>query len=178
MSRIITDESNKKLHREYRLRFLSMLFFILTGVIVINVLLISTSYLLLTLYERAYTTESSSERDNEVSKMNQEFALKVTQVHALSQKIPSQTGTVNMNVAHLLFGYVREGIGIQAIEILPTDDVSNITLRGTATTRDVLLQFQNAIKQNPSFQDFSIPIESLAKQKDISFNVTFTYHEN
>jgi len=176
MSRIITDESNKKLRREYRLRFLSTLFFALAGVIVINVLLVSSSYLLLTLYERAYTTESSS--NEEVSKMNEQFALKVAQVHALSQKIPSQADTVNMGVANLLFGYVRDGIAIQAIEIISVEDVSNITLRGTATTRDVLLQFQNTIKSNPSFQDFSIPIESLAKQKDISFNVTFTYHEN
>jgi L-asparaginase/Glu-tRNA(Gln) amidotransferase subunit D len=39
-------------------------------------------------------------------------------------------------------------------------------------------KFQEVIKKDLSIKDFIIPIETITKQKDIVFNVTFTHHEN
>lgn len=178
MSRIIPNELNKKIRREYRLRFFSVLFFTLAIIIFINIFLVSSSYLLLFLYERAYTQNNSLKTNEEVVKIKEQFILKVLQVDALARKIPSQANGVKINSIDTLFSYINTGIDIQAVEIVSSSQDSKITLRGTAATRDALLQFQDKINKNPSFKDFSIPIDLLAKQKDISFNVTFTYHEN
>ena len=144
MSRIISPELNKKLRIEYKLRFFTLLFFLISIAILINIALVASSYVLLYMYEKTYTEPVSPKKIEEIS-MNEEFTKKVSQVHALGQKVIFDT---------------------------------KITLRGIAYTRDSLIEFENKIKQDTSFKDFSIPIDAFTKQKDISFSVTFTYHEN
>jgi hypothetical protein len=55
---------------------------------------------------------------------------------------------------------------------------STIVLRATASNREDVLAFEKKLKADPVFKDFSVPIESLARQKDISIQVTFPYYEN
>jgi hypothetical protein len=177
MTRIISLELNKKLRREYRMRFASVFFITVAIAIFVNIFLVSSSYLLLTLYERAYILNNSSKQSEEMNKIREQFNTQVNQVHLLSKKIPSDTKVVDIETARKLFGYVNEGVVITAMEIEPKEKNPQITLRGTSTTRDALLTFQDTVKQDALFKDFSIPIESLTKQKDISFNVSFIYYE-
>lgn len=178
MPRIISKELNNKLRQEYRLRFFALLFITLFAVIIINILLVSSSYLLLTLYEKAYTTSDSFKRNDELSQINKNFNTKLAQVYSLTKKIPVQSNDLAIKVSTILFEYANKGIDLNAIEIVQTTNVSNITLRGVALTREDALLFQDKIKQDVRFKDFSIPIESLTKQRDISLNANFTYHEN
>ncbi len=145
--------------------------------VLVSLTLLSSSYLLLSLYERAYALENLDGKNEEVTRMNENFNARVLHVHSLVQKVPSLESVVDIQIADVLLGYANSSIDIQAIEILPTGEITNITLRGSALTREALLQFQSTIQNNPSFKDLSIPVETLTKQKDISFNVNFTYHE-
>lgn len=178
MTRIISEELNKKLKREYKLRFFSILFFSLSFILVINIFLVSPSYLLLSLYEKAYTLNNYSSDHENKTKMLDEFNKKLLQVYELSRKVPQNTKGVNTNITHILFDYAGGAITLNSIELLDETASTKVTIRGLATTRDLLLQFQNVIKQDTRFADFNIPIETLAKQKDLNFNVTFNYHEN
>lgn len=174
MTRIISEEANKVLKKEYTLRFFSVLFFTLFVVICLNLAFISSSYLLLYLYEKAYVTNNSN-ATNETTELYQQVTQKTKDLNQLSSKISVDKKISTVDVAGKIFENRGEGITIQSIEILSD---SKITLRGVADTRDIILAFQNRMQQNPMFKDFSIPIESLAPQKDVSFNLTFTYYEN
>lgn len=178
MPRIISPELNKKLRREYRLRFLSILFFVCSFAIITSILLLSSSYLLLSLYEKAYSSESATREGEAVTKLNENFNKKVNQVHALVQKLPIKNQVADIEIANLLFAYANEGVKLETIEISPDAGKTLVTIRGNALTRDTLLQFRDRINNDSKFKDFVIPIESLTRQKDVSFNVNFTYHEN
>jgi Tfp pilus assembly protein PilN len=174
MTRIIPEEINKILRKEYRLRFFTVLFFTISLIIIVNLTFVSSSYLLLYLYEKAYTTNTSN-TNNESIKLNEEVKQKTEELYVLSRKIELSEKKTSTQVASDLFAYVQEGVLIQTLEIM---EDSSITIRGTASTRQALIDFQDRLKQDPMFKDFSIPIETLARQKDVAFNVTFTYYEN
>jgi hypothetical protein len=89
MTRIISLELNKKLRKEYRLRFFSLFFFMISIVSLVNIAMMISPYVLLSMYEDIYTNEKSSENKKmEILKDNERLDLKISQVHALSQKIP------------------------------------------------------------------------------------------
>jgi len=49
-------------------------------------------------------------------------------------------------------------------------------LRGNATTRNDLLQFISAIRNHPSFREIESPVENILKERNISFTLSFTIH--
>ncbi len=144
-----------------------------------NITTMISSYVLLSLYENIYINEKSSESKKiDLVKDNENLDLKISQVHALSQKIPLKINLIDTNVAKDIINYAGQDVSIDSIEISPDQGVSKVTIRGLALTRDSLLRFQEVIKKDPSIKDFVIPIETITKQKDIVFNVTFTHNEN
>ena len=174
MTRIIPEQLNKTLKKEYTLRFFSVLFFVLFLVIFLSLTFVSSTYLLLHLYEKAYV-KNGSNTSNETTQLYQQVTQKTEDLYALSSKITIDKKISTVDVAQKIFEKGGEGITIQSIEMLSD---SKITLRGVANTREGILAFQNRMQQDPMFKDFSIPVESLARQKDVSFNLTFTYYEN
>ncbi len=146
--------------------------------VLITIALVSSSYLLLSLYEKAYVNETLNNKGEVATQLSDNFNAKVEQVHTLVQKIPTSAYADNFQVMNALFQSANSGIKINAVEIMPEAQSTLITLRGEALTRDALLQFQDQIEQDARFEGFSIPIESLTKQRDISFAVNFIYHEN
>lgn len=173
MPRIISDTHNKKIKLEYKLRFFSVLFFWLGIALFLNLIFISSSYLFLVLYEKAYALAPST--NEETTQKNNEVKNSLNQVHALSQKIVTDPDTPFVEMTNRLLEYAGTEVALASIEI--TKD-STITLRATALNREDVLSFEKKLKADPAFKDFSVPIESLARQKDISIQVTFTYYEN
>ena len=173
MTRIISDELNKKLKKEYRLRFFTLLFFILAGIVLINIAFVSSSYLLLHLYEKIYVKNTSV---NSVAvELYEKNKQKTEDLHSLSMKIPKQENGSYTKIAQEIRVLAGEQITIHSLEILTA---SKITLRAQAKTREDVIEFQNRVERSGLFDNFSVPIEVLAKQKDIAFDVTFSYHEN
>lgn len=175
MSKIISPELNKKIRKEYTLRFFTLLFFFISSSIIISIIFVSSSYLILSMYEKTYLEPVSSKKLEEIS-VNNEFTKKLSALHMLSQKVIFDTN-IPLLVTQKLFEYASGVVEINSFEIKPDVSTAKITLRGVSPTRDALIQFENRIKQDASFTDFSIPIDTFAKQKDISFAVTFAYHE-
>lgn len=57
------------------------------------------------------------------------------------------------------------------------DDISikesNVSLRGYALTRDILLTFKNTLESAPYVSNFDFPLSNLVKTTDINFNLSF-----
>ncbi len=176
MPRILTPESNKKIKREYRLRFLVALLAACAGSCVLAILFLIPSYALLDSYETAYSVSESDKAQEEIAEVNEEYTNRLAEVHELSGMIP-ESSPGYARVLDMLFSYEGGGLELSAVELQKSGENVSVTLRGTAQTRDVLLAFDESISSNDSFSGFKLPIEALTKQSDISFNVTFNYHE-
>lgn len=177
MTRLITLELNKKLKKEYRLRFLSTLFFSLGLVFFIHMILALSSYILLNMYEKIY--QKSLQADNgEALKQYEDFVARTSNIITLSKKIPKQATVSATDIFEKIQTHGSNQISFNVFELQIAEDKKNITIRGAATTRDALIEFNDKMKTENAFSDFAIPLETLTKQRDISFEVTFTYNEN
>ena len=174
MTRIIPTELNKKIKREYALRFLSAFFFLASFVMLINISLVSSSYLLLHLYEKAYIQNTSSSENESALKLREDINEKTEKLFYLANSYIEKKEVEQLTISSKLFELAGDTVSIQAIEINDTE----IILRGSTKNRDDLLVFQNKMKQQDMFKNFEIPIEVLAKQRDLSFNVNFSYVKN
>ncbi|MEN9921178.1 MAG: hypothetical protein RLZZ517_156 [Candidatus Parcubacteria bacterium] len=173
--RIISEELNKILKKEYKFRFFTLLFLYSSIVILVTIALISSSYLLLYLYEKAYVKQGLFV-NNEILELDKINIQKTEDLYQLSRKIITEDKTeASIGATKILFEYASGLVSISSIEI---SQDSKITLRAVAHTRESLIVFNDKVKADATFNDFDIPIEALAKQKDINFSVTFTYHEN
>jgi hypothetical protein len=176
MPRISTIKSNKILRREYRLRFITAFLMGIALAILISIIFILPSYTLLSFYEKSYEKSSTSEEQLTNQKMNQEYLQKLDGVHELSQKI--DTNSVNhLKVIQKLSEYAANSVTFNVVELSSTGEGLDITLRGQAVSREALLSFEDKIDSDTNFTGFDIPIETLTKPTNISFNIIFTYHE-
>jgi hypothetical protein len=176
MPRIITPESNKRLKREYRLRFLVTLLLSSALAIGLTAVLLMPSYVLLESYESGYANAKAGTQQETLQRINQEYATKLQNTHELSQKI-SVKKSQHAYVLDTIFAYAGEDISIDALELSNEGNVMEITVRGGAANRSALLAFDEKVQGNSRFSGFELPIEALTKQSDITFNVTFAYHE-
>lgn len=174
MTRIIPPELNKKLKKEYQLRFFSITFFVITIIIFVNISLVSSSYFLLYLYEKAYVENVKTMNNEESIKMKEVLNNKIDNLYYLSKSYVQKGEISQLRVSTKIFELAGANIEIESIDIIE----NTITLRGSADTRDSMLIFQRKIKDEKMFEGFDVPIEVLAKQKDISFNINFTYVKN
>jgi hypothetical protein len=175
MPRIITQESNKRLRREYRLRFLTALFAVVGTVGVVTAALMLPSYVLLSSYRDAYA-RPVQEGSREIERLNEEYTDRLSETHELSSRV-TYGDSAYSDVMDTLFLYADGLVVIDAIELGRSGDQITVSLRGSSASREGLLAFEERVLANTRFKGFSLPIETLAKQSDISFNVTFTYNE-
>lgn len=176
MPRISTEKSNRRLRREYKLRFLTTCLFgiIISGILVL--LAILPSYTLLNFYEKSYQNSETSTEQKNVQTMNQEYNQKLDSVYELSQNVNTKK-TLHINAIKKINEYSNGSIIFNAVEILNEENGVGITLRGQSVNREALLSFENKIQSDSNFSGFKIPIEALTKQTNISFNVSFKYYE-
>lgn len=176
MPRILTTRSNKILKREYRLRFfVALLVTTLCALTLFGVALIP-SYVLLDSYEAAYTSANFAKEHEEVERLNKEYSSKLAVTHELSQKV-SIAKSGHMSVLDTVFLYGGEGIRLNSIEVSGTAPIT-VSIRGEAATRSALLALDERFGRDRRFTGFDLPIDTLTKQTQIPFNVTFTYNEN
>ena len=142
--------------------------------LITGILMIPT-YVLLGSYQEAYS-RPEIDGSREVERLNEEYTNKLTQTHDLSARV-MQSDSLYLDVMDTLFSYAQGGVTIEAVDLTRVDSSIAITLRGTSATRDDLLSFEKSVLANKKFKGFVLPLETLTKQSDILFNVTFTYDE-
>lgn len=110
------------------------------------------------LKERSYASEDVAELAERVRIMDLYAGSAITSelIDALGEKLTS-------------------GIRITRIAFTRTDSGANITLGGTADTRQELLAFADALRASPSFTRVSLPVSQLVMEEDANFSITASF---
>jgi hypothetical protein len=177
MTRIITPELNKKLKKEYTLRFFSVLFFSISIIFFIHTSFSFSSLILLNSYQKAYEINIKNDT-RDISIQNEIIQKKLGNLSAISEKLKFNGSIPVEKIFQQIESASSNGLQIRAFEIYKQKDKIQITLRSVAKTKDDLLRFDKQMRSYKNFLNFNIPIESFTKQQDINFDVTFTYNEN
>jgi hypothetical protein len=174
---LLPAEERHALRREYRLRLVIILLFFVSLAALIGIAALVPSFLY------SYTQEKSAiEGQQVIQKLRKESgADQIENDLVLSQAIAKRILTekdpvVYNQVVQNILSHRSKGLSITSFALLKdngTTTAAKISLSGKAATRDSLLQFKNDLLNDKLFTEVDLPLEDLAKSKDVSFNMNF-----
>ena len=163
---IIPEEKKKELKMiSFYLMVKNIIYLILTVVIVVATLLLSTKIILQnqfnnTVGQNYLTSSPSSFISNEIKKFKQE----------LKESKDIQKNFIPWS--HLIINLEKlsnDGIKFNLIEISQED--KEMSIRGTAKTRNNLINLEEKIKESGLFEQFEIPKSVLFQKENINFSI-------
>lgn len=174
MLNLLPKDQKKKIIREYRTRFLIVAFSLLLAGEVIFLILLIPPYL--TAKSRLYSLNSQS-----ASIKAQNITTETDQLGAEVQKTSNYldtfvSTTTPIGVAKAIKNIVDmrgSSVRISGLTYGVQNSNQQIVVRGTADTRQALLDFVNKLKAQPGVISADLPVSDFAQSKNIDFSVTF-----
>jgi len=172
MINLIPSVVKKVIIRDYRVRVLSVFFFILSVVSIVIGFLFLPVYVLVSTQVNVYA-KSAADAALEVADYASSTKI-LANANQMSQQIiqlrsaDSFAATIKLIEANL-----GAGIKIELIELSRTaGDIAPIRVNGMADTRQNLSQFRDRLLALPEIEDVVLPLSNLAKDKDIQFTIS------
>ena len=171
MANLLPPFARKKLVREYWVRVATLVLFMLSVVMVAQIIMLLPTY---------------------VTMSQQVTAIEETFADAEAEQVRTDEAMAELQVANRLVRYLHEGGGVSTFthyynelqtvsgqgvfltefSIQTTDGVTDaISVRAVATTRQVLIDFLDDLQRHPEFGRVDVPIENLAQSENIEFSV-------
>lgn len=170
---ILSEKSKKKNNLEYHLRLLTLVLYFMSGVTIIGFTLIIPSYFLLEVQKEVFQAGLSlgeNELDKEKKKFNDTIknidnSIKIVESSIPKTKIPHE-------LIEKITSSMNGGVQLQKLILTVSGASTTISIDGGAKTRDDFLQFVEGIKKTEPFREVNYPVELIAKNKDIKFQIT------
>lgn len=176
---VLPTIEKKILHREYWIRFFTIILNLITISSVIASLLLFPSYFLSRLKENiveskleAFNKENPDLSNNNIDKLTSDINTKLENLN--KGKAPYQ---VNDKVLDNILKSRTEGITFSQIlfnkkttSTTPSSDT--LEVNGTATSRDSLRNFKTALDNNPNFSEVNLPISNFLEKSDLTFTIS------
>ncbi len=176
MFKLLTEDGQKKVEREYKTRrtIVMLLAFIL--VLIVGVIGLLPSYILSNIREKEALTRvkilSNSNLEGENGAELQAWLVETNRrLKALSPKLDTDRPS---NFVEQVLEQKLAGIRITALTWLRSKDKITLSVTGVAEDRQKLVMFENKINSSGYFSNVTLPISDLAKDKDILFQIKFS----
>ena len=171
MLTFLLDEYKDKAAKAYHLRLWSLYLGLFTLVLSIGFALAIPEFAILRSKRSAALLEkaaASSPKDASKPIASEVKAIKdkVAVIKDISSKQPMAA------ILERALALRGSGIAITSISLTRGGQPGAIAIGGTASTRDSLVAFSKRLQNEPSFSNASLPVSSLAKNKDIPFSIS------
>ncbi len=179
---LLPAQERHALRREYRLRLAIVCFFFFSLAMVLGITSMLPSYALTYNQENeavaAQDALTKSRTASGADKVEKDLLL----YQSIAEKIIAEDDKVDdVDIIQKILGDQKKGITLgwfQINHVLSTSTqnskigttTAEVVFQGKALTRDSLLQFENALENDPWFGAIELPLSDLAKSKDIDFN--------
>jgi hypothetical protein len=178
MYTLLPDEQIKNLVKEYHIRLFILGLFCLSGAVWIGIGSLLPSYIISVMQQQNAQNHLQAIEKTTQTPVNASVAAEVAASNANILLIKGAEDTVVFSaIIEDLANRRIPGITLNDIEIAHAPVASNpnetsVAIRGTATTRDVLVAFQHALVGDTEFSQVDLPISDLAKSTDVDFSIT------
>lgn len=168
MFTIITEQYEKMLRRDYRLRLASVVLFALSIICVVGIVSLIPSYIL---SNDQYT---SADRDLQALRTRREESGVVKQEKEifvsrdLINKVNAHVSPVYLSgIVEALVAERSSGISITQMTV----DMGAVSFGGVARDRESLVAFKRNLEQSGRFIKVELPLSDLAKSRNINFSI-------
>jgi len=173
MLSFLTQDYKTMIRREYILRFLTVVFFVLivlaivAGLLLIPYLTFVGSQEAISASRFALLTDSSQVRDS------QTFRIELSNLRAEALRLTPSAKVLPYELINELSALFTNGVELSSIEYtLNKDGTAAISLSGVASTRLSLQSFISTLQNVPGLTGVSIPVSAFAQDKNIGFNLS------
>jgi hypothetical protein len=148
--------------------------FVLSFVFVSLSALLIPTYVLYSTQFSAVQNVNETMNDSETNFLNAEHEVKKTNMLALQLLRPIATGSIADTLAALKNAEGSD-VAIESFSIAREGaDIKTITVQGNANSREALSTFATALERSPLLESAVVPIEDLARERDLPFAITIT----
>ncbi|MCE9643850.1 hypothetical protein K8Q93_01205 [Candidatus Parcubacteria bacterium] len=170
MHNLLPEKEKSAVSTDYILRLATAGFLGLGAVAFAGILLLLPAYGYLSARAEIAATTSPSLLVEKI--LGEEAALRLTK--EMLSLVPPEGGNLSpSNVLLRLRASVASTQGIN-LTFIGYQAAGGVSVRGVAQTRDALIAFGKVLKADPVLSDISIPVELLAKSRDITFELRGT----
>jgi len=178
MTNLIPPEAKTELVRLYWIRMVSVWGLLWSASLLVGSLLLYPTYLLITGTNAAYVETAA-----QVSERTEAHGLLVANLNRSNQEAVAIVRAANeVSLSDLLqdiWSVNEEGIDITSVELMRgVGEIAPIRLMGEATNRQSLALFRNRLEALPYVTEVNLPIENLAGNQDITFNISVTINSD
>lgn len=175
MANILPKNKKDAIRKEYRLRLATIGLLLIAASILIVTVSMLPSYILLTFRENTVQEQINieKERQEEVD-LSQSDILQRAQAQIESATLTSSDQELS-SIVRVITESRSNAIAISHLSYGRKD--TSISVSGMAATRDDLLSFRDALRQQPLFSAAELPVSSLAKNNRVPFSITLTLAE-
>lgn len=175
MINLIPPAGVRVLKREYLLRVGATCGFIIGVVFLLLTATLVPTYVLTRAQIQEYQTRMKGVGNEAQAFADAEKEAEKTQI-LLAQLQTNPSTFRASDVVREVERVAPHGIVFKTFSILSTAGVAKtIQVQGTASTREVLIQFKKAIEASDVFEKAEIPIADFAKDVDLPFTVTISF---
>ncbi len=175
MLHLLSDQQKNKVIKEYRMRLVVVVCWLIVFLSLAGVAMLIPSYL--TAIGKVNSIKSENlQKENSIQSLNaQNFTEKIKQVDSdlnalkISVVILSPREAYDKILSSLPVGVV---VGRYTYSLID-NNMASISIDGTAPDREKLVELQNQLKLNQEFTGIDIPITNFAKKKDLTFSLKF-----
>ncbi|MFA5838689.1 MAG: hypothetical protein WC849_02015 [Candidatus Paceibacterota bacterium] len=181
MSNLLPKKEKELLQKEYFIRLVIVILWLLTGSTLLSIGFMVPSYVVLEVKKNTAEEQINLLNESILNKNSAETEKK-------SNTIIVKVEVLNKQDKISLANFVNKIIESKPTEVHITDFLYNkvqkkdtadkvITIRGTADERDSLLKFKYDLSKSGLFKEVNLPLSNLTKNEDVDFLVNLTLKE-
>ena len=175
MLHLLNEPQRNKVIKEYRMRLIVVVCWLIVFVSLAGVALLLPSYLTAVGKVNSIKNENQ-QKENSINNLNaQNFKDKIKKVDSSLSALKISVNILSPREAYnKILNSLPVGISINRYTYnLIDNDNASISIDGSAIDRDRLVELQNQMKLNTEFIGINIPITNFAKKKDLAFSLKF-----
>lgn len=173
MFKLLSDTARQKVSTEYHLRRVIVIMIGITIVLLVGIIVLIPSYILSVSHENVALSRIEALKNSPTQHTSVEL---VSWLVETNQKLALLSPSMNNDSPYENFQKIivvkPTGVTLQKFSLTKDKKEITIFIQGTASDRNVLLDFQNRLNTSGNFSKATLPVSSFAKDKDINFDIS------
>ncbi|MGH7175169.1 MAG: hypothetical protein ACREGR_02320 [Minisyncoccia bacterium] len=175
---LLPEDRAHSMTRDYWLRLAALAIFLLTALIVLNALLLAPSYAIVEKQIASKQSELAALETANASSGASSYAALLADFNkraAALASLPAESLDIPLLIEVL--GVPHPGVALTSFTFAPQTKgaAPQLSLNGTAATRDALRSYDLALSQAPFAANANLPVSAYAAESDLPFTLTLTF---
>jgi heme exporter protein D len=175
---LLPEKEIRALKKEYRIRFFVVLLFFVSFAVFVGIVSLIPSYVFSYMQEKQALNDLQSLQDSRRERGTDAIMKDLSDTQQLVNKLKNRHDPIVFSqVIAEIIERKSSQVALNSFQINQSSTASStldVSIQGTAQTRDSLLAFRESLEQNPFISKIDLPISDLAKSRDISFALKLT----